>query len=316
MCLRVFLRSLSESLKTVFSLFFISLEKHISRELQAPFSPSPIYYNNTNYKAGLSMPVFYSAPGRHQEPQSRFYPPQGANKQNEPPIPGAPAPGQSSMQRQTIPQAPLRTAPMPNQNTQTRQAPVQMPSQHAPMQQPSSRRPNQTIQMQQAPAPMPSQNIQIRQAPVQMPSQNTPTQQPSFRRPNQTIQMQQAPASVPDQNVPIQQNWTQVMPQVQEHNTMPHRNSGNVMYFEQRHPFMLQRLYGAADSFLSSYGKKEFIYDTYPDYLSLRLMRDRLLRENQPLTEEFLQAGCPIEWLELLTDAITSELLCRRRQHR
>ncbi len=219
------------------------------------------------------MSVFYSAPGRHQEPQSRFYPPQGANKQNEPPIPGAPAPGQSSMQRQTIPQAPVRTAPMPNQNTQTRQAPVQMPSQNAPMQQPSS------------------------------------------RRPNQTTQMQQTPAQMPDQNVPIQQNWTQAMPQVQEHNTMPHRNSGNVMYFEQRHPFMLQRLYGAADSFLSSYGKKEFIYDAYPDYLSLRLMRDRLLRENQPLTEEFLQAGCPIEWLELLTDAITSELLCRRRQH-
>lgn len=104
-----------------------------------------------------------------------------------------------------------------------------------------------------------------------------------------------------------------VQPRLQEPNSMPHRRSGNPMYFEQRHPIMLQRLYNATDILLASYGENEFIYDTYPDYLSLRLMRNRVLRDNPSLTEEFLQAGCPIEWLELLTDTIASDLLCRRR---
>ena len=43
-------------------------------------------------------------------------------------------------------------------------------------------------------------------------------------------------------------------------------------------------------------------------------MRDRLLRENAALTEAFLQAGCPITWLNLLTDTVLSELLLRLRQ--
>jgi len=184
------------------------------------------------------------------------------------------------------------------------------------MQQAPVTMPNQSTPARQAPVTMPNQSTPARQAPVTMPNQSTPARQAPVTMPNQSTPIQQAPAQMPEQNVPLLPNRTQIMPQVQEHNTMPHRNSGNVMYFEQRHPIMLQRLYGAADSFLSSYGERDFIYDTYPDYLSLRLMRDRLLRENQPLTEEFLQAGCPIEWLELLTDAITSELLCRRRQHR
>lgn len=84
-------------------------------------------------------------------------------------------------------------------------------------------------------------------------------------------------------------------------------------YFMHRHPLPLQRLYDAADRFLGAYRPQDFIYDTYPDYVSLRLMRDRLLRENLSLTESFLQTGCPIEWLNLLTDTVLSELLCRKR---
>lgn len=84
-------------------------------------------------------------------------------------------------------------------------------------------------------------------------------------------------------------------------------------YLMHRHPVLLQRLHAAADTFLASYRPQDFIYDTYPDYLSLRLMRDRLLRENNILTEEFLHSGCPIEWLNLLTDTVISDLLCRKR---
>lgn len=91
------------------------------------------------------------------------------------------------------------------------------------------------------------------------------------------------------------------------------RNESDASYLMRRHPILLQRLYDAADSHLSTYRAKDFIYDAYPDYLSLRLMRDRLLLENRSLTEEFLNSGCPTEWLNLLTDTILSELLCRRR---
>lgn len=89
--------------------------------------------------------------------------------------------------------------------------------------------------------------------------------------------------------------------------------NGDASYLMHRHPILLQRLYNAADSHLSAYRTKDFIYDAYPDYLSLRLMRDRLLRENRILTEEFLRSGCPAEWLNLLTDTVLSELLCRKR---
>lgn len=102
-----------------------------------------------------------------------------------------------------------------------------------------------------------------------------------------------------------------------EHTSAPRTPSeykrGDASYLMHRHPILLQRLYDAADMHLSSYRNKDFIYDAYPDYLSLRLMRDRLLRENRPLTEEFLQAGCGTEWLNLLADTVLSELLCRKR---
>lgn len=97
----------------------------------------------------------------------------------------------------------------------------------------------------------------------------------------------------------------------------PYKKEDDVAYFAHRHPVSLQRLYEAADSLLNTYPRHGFIYDAYPDDLSLRLMRDRLLRENVTLTEEFLQAGCPIAWLNLLADTVLSELLLRlRHAHR
>ncbi|MCH5274012.1 MAG: hypothetical protein J1E35_10090 [Lachnospiraceae bacterium] len=225
------------------------------------------------------MPSFYSAPVPRQEPQNRFYPPQGANTQTEPPIPGAPVPGYSPAQeqRQPFPQTPVQNIPMQNPNPT-----MQMQSQTQTQTQTQTQSQSQTQSQGRIPV---QESLPIQE---QMPMQT------QSRRPEQAQQI--------------------AMPQVQEHNAMPHRKSGNAMYFEQRYPLMLQRLYDAADACLAAYPKNEFIYDTYPDYLSLRLMRDRMLRENPALTEEFLQAGCPIEWLELLTDAITSELLCRRRR--
>lgn len=97
------------------------------------------------------------------------------------------------------------------------------------------------------------------------------------------------------------------------HHRRSRKKSDDASYLMHRHPLLLQRLYEVADTFLTSYRTQDFIYDTYPDYLSLGWMRDRLLRENNVLTEEFLSAGCPIEWLNILTDAVISELLCRKR---
>jgi len=94
----------------------------------------------------------------------------------------------------------------------------------------------------------------------------------------------------------------------------PEYKRGDASYLMHRHPVLLQRLYDAANVALSAYHANDFIYDAYPDYLSLRLMRDRILRDNRPLTEEFLQAGCGAEWLNLLTDSVLSELLSHRRE--
>ena len=91
------------------------------------------------------------------------------------------------------------------------------------------------------------------------------------------------------------------------------KKRGDAAYLVHRHPVLLQRLYNAADVLLDSYPKQDFIYDAYPDYLSLHLMRDRLLREYPEITENFLREGCPIAWLNLLTDTVISELLCRKR---
>lgn len=91
------------------------------------------------------------------------------------------------------------------------------------------------------------------------------------------------------------------------------KKRGDAAYLAHRHPILLQRLYNAADILLDSYPEQSFIYDAYPDYLSLQLMRDRLLREASEITEAFLQEGCPIIWLNHLTDTVISELLCRKR---
>lgn len=133
---------------------------------------------------------------------------------------------------------------------------------------------------------------------------NPSQQAPQMPLENQFQTMPQAPMERSPQ-MP-----TQTMP---ERPAAPRQRTGEMPYFEGRYPLMLQRLYDAARNLMDTYSANEFIYDAYPDYLSLRLMRDRLLRENPDLTEEFLQAGCPIMWLELLTDTITSELLCRKR---
>lgn len=105
-------------------------------------------------------------------------------------------------------------------------------------------------------------------------------------------------------------------PSIPDRRTAPRGRTGDMPYFEGRYPILLQRLYDAAGALLDTYTNHDFLYDAYPDYLSLRLMRDRLLRETPDLTEEYLQAGCPIQWLELLTDTILSEQLCRRRREK
>ena len=93
----------------------------------------------------------------------------------------------------------------------------------------------------------------------------------------------------------------------------PRRPIDDTAYLRQAQPLLLRRLSNAAEELLNSYSSSDFLYDAYPDYLSLTLLRDRLLREQASLTEEFLQDGCPIYWLSVLTDALLSELICRRR---
>lgn len=102
-------------------------------------------------------------------------------------------------------------------------------------------------------------------------------------------------------------------PAPQQTTVSDRKKRGDAAYLAHRHPVLLQRLYNAADVLLDSYPEQDFIYDAYPDYLSLRLMRDRLLREYPEITETFLQEGCPIAWLNLLADTVISELLCRKR---
>lgn len=92
------------------------------------------------------------------------------------------------------------------------------------------------------------------------------------------------------------------------------KTDSDALYFSHRYPFLLQRLYQAADAFLDTYAPNDFIYDRCPDYVSLHHMRDRLLENNRSVTELFLQGGCTLTWLNLLTDCVISELLTKRRR--
>lgn len=139
-----------------------------------------------------------------------------------------------------------------------------------------------------------------------------PTQEPQTQP---LIPSAPAPTALPQSASAPRAQASQIpSPQATAQRIPSEYNSGDASYLMHRHPLLLQRLYDAADAHLAAYRAKDFIYDAYPDYLSLHLMRDRLLRENRPLTEEFLQAGCGAEWLNLLTDTVLSELLCRIRQ--
>lgn len=102
-------------------------------------------------------------------------------------------------------------------------------------------------------------------------------------------------------------------PVLPERQNPERKRRAEMPYFEHRYPFLLQRLYDTAAAMIDTYSGHDFLYDAYPDYLSLRLMRDRMLRENPELTGEFLQAGCPLMWLELLADTVISERLCQKR---
>lgn len=136
---------------------------------------------------------------------------------------------------------------------------------------------------------------------------NTPTGQPQIPSAPTPASPKQSPIA-PPWNTP-ERSFVPTMP----NRTTSHKKSGDATYLMHRHPVLLQRLYNAADNLLETYPKQSFLYDAYPDYLSLRLLRDRLLRENLALTEDFLQSGCPVLWLELLTDTVLSEVLCRKR---
>lgn len=119
-----------------------------------------------------------------------------------------------------------------------------------------------------------------------------------------------APVRIPSATTP---SATQTMPQMSLRPGASRQKRGDAAYLAHRHPILLQRLYSAADALLDTYPKRDFIYDAYPDYVSLHLMRDRILRENLELTKAFLQEGCPIAWLNLLADTVISDLLCRKR---
>ncbi len=98
--------------------------------------------------------------------------------------------------------------------------------------------------------------------------------------------------------------------------SLSRHNTDDAAYLIGRHPILLQRLYHAVDSAFAPYTERSFLYDTYPDYVSLHLMRDRILKETPSLTADFLQAGCPIDWLNLLTDTVITDLLCKKRCQR
>ncbi len=137
------------------------------------------------------------------------------------------------------------------------------------------------------------------------PTQGAETQPRIPSAPTPSVSLRSSPA--PHPFIPDMPSRQQPVPRHSR------QKNDDASYLMHRHPILLQRLYDTAETYLAAYRTNDFIYDPYPDYVSLRLMRDRLLRESTSLTEDFLQSGCPIEWLNLLTDTVISELLCRMR---
>ena len=99
-----------------------------------------------------------------------------------------------------------------------------------------------------------------------------------------------------------------------KHSSQTQKKNNDDLYLSHRYPLLLQRLYQATDTYLDTYKHNDFIYDRYPDFVSLHHMRDGLLQKNRSITELFLQTGCTLPWLNLLTDCVISEHLIKRRQ--
>ena len=80
-------------------------------------------------------------------------------------------------------------------------------------------------------------------------------------------------------------------------------------FFLQRHNLLTRRLTSAVNDLILKEKPNSFLFDLYPDYLSLRLFEERIISTNKQLTAEFLQAGWPVEFLREKTGVLLTALL-------
>lgn len=92
--------------------------------------------------------------------------------------------------------------------------------------------------------------------------------------------------------------------------------SRDCRYLESMYPDLLRRLRLAIQEELALLQHEySFLYDEYPDKLSLRRLKRHIAGSQPELAEEFAKKGCPAEWFEAFVELLlTQQLLQLRRQ--
>ena len=166
--------------------------------------------------------------------------------------------------------------------------------------------------------------------PMFPPNSNQPMTPPPrpMPQPNQNRPLPPLPRPMPQPN----SNQPMTPPNVGNHRTpiypletpnmiiLPSMDSfsRDYRYLESMYPELLRRLRFAIQEELELVKQEgSFLYDEYPDKLSLRRFKRHLVGTQSELAEEFAKKGCPAEWFEAFVELLlTQQLLELRRQYR
>ena len=153
--------------------------------------------------------------------------------------------------------------------------------------------------------PIPPRPTPPRPIPPPNPNRPTPPRPIPSSPQNSNIRMNQIPI------YPLETPSTIILPSMDSF-------SRDYRYLESMYPELLRRLRFAIQEELELVKQEgSFLYDEYPDKLSLQRFKRHLVGTQSELAEEFAKKGCPEEWFEAFVELLlTQQLLELRRQYR
>ena len=93
--------------------------------------------------------------------------------------------------------------------------------------------------------------------------------------------------------------------------------SRDCRYLQSMYPDLLRRLrFAIQEEMTLLQHEHSFLYDEYPDKLSLRRLTRHLVGTQSELAEEFAKKGCPAEWFEAFVELLLVQQILELRRHR